>query len=86
LVRLVTLGASRAKTEFNLDKIWRYDAVGYDENRVFLTGKQAYLDHLTNRYHGSGNGSHVSPWRMYCSSGGSASMKKWRTYAPVSRV
>jgi hypothetical protein len=36
------------KTEFDLDKIWRYDAVGYDKNRVFLTEKNAYLDHLTN--------------------------------------
>jgi len=36
------------KTEFDLDKIWQYEAVGYDKNRVFLTEKNADLDHLTN--------------------------------------
>jgi hypothetical protein len=36
------------KTEFDLDKLWRYDAVGYDKNRVFLTKKHAYLDHRKN--------------------------------------
>jgi len=34
--------------EFDLDKIWQYEAVGYDKNRVFLTEKNADLDHLTN--------------------------------------
>ena len=34
--------------EFDRDKIWRYDAVGYDENRVFLTEKNADLDHRSN--------------------------------------
>jgi hypothetical protein len=36
------------KTEFDLDKIWRYEAVGYDKNRVFLTEKHADLDHFTS--------------------------------------
>jgi hypothetical protein len=34
--------------EFDRDKIWRYDAMGYDENRVFLTEKNADLDHRSN--------------------------------------
>jgi hypothetical protein len=37
-----------ATVEFDLDKICRYEAVRYDKNRVFLTEKHAYLDHLTN--------------------------------------
>jgi hypothetical protein len=36
------------KTEFDLDKIWRYEAMGYDKNGVFFTETHAYLDHLTN--------------------------------------
>jgi hypothetical protein len=47
---LIPADSSRpvTKTEFDLDKLWKYDAVGYDKNRLFLTEENAYLDHLTN--------------------------------------
>jgi hypothetical protein len=35
-------------TEFDLDKIRKYDAVSYDRGRVFLTEKHADLDHGWN--------------------------------------
>jgi hypothetical protein len=35
-------------TEFDLDKIRKYDAVSYDEDRVFLTEKHADLGHGWN--------------------------------------
>ena len=36
-------------TEFDLDKIWRCEAVDMTKNRVFLTEKYADLDHRKNR-------------------------------------
>jgi hypothetical protein len=36
------------RTKFDLDNIWKYEAVRYDKNRVFLTEKYADLEHLTS--------------------------------------
>jgi hypothetical protein len=46
---LIPLGNGRiTRTEFDLDRLRKYKAVGYDENRVFLTEKHADLDHGKN--------------------------------------
>jgi hypothetical protein len=36
------------ETKFNLAKLRKYEAVRYDENRIFLTEKHADLDHTKN--------------------------------------